>query len=711
MPDHYIDREALTRATEEIFTSGLGDDFIRQFLQVPRLPGLWQVRQRWQGQFPTIRATTESTMTERRFETDTATSLVLRGLRVTVTRYDDDTGRVDVTTDREANWSRFPVSGPEAMSMIAAIRSGEAGETYGTMRMYGSEGGSMRSDNAPADDPPWSDNNGHLPVPEGTLVDVRWRDGQVHEAQPAGQLGREAFNWALNGHYCDIVSWRLSAGAEKQGTPENLVDETVQGERIRIESVGDMTCRLRVGSWILLEGVDLDYLRNAARSLADWVAGYGGVSHVWTNRRLRVDFDGDDEYIVQSPSIGKTDYCADGFREVVRMLDTKLNGERSEKGEQPAEPLRRAADGYDRGVRDRGGRLGNETWLANPGRMPVPEGTVVDVQHRNGNVYRSTPAGRGYAENWSLLGFLPSDIVAWRRSGAGTNPGEDGSAPFAPNPGHQPAGVHRDTRVDVVFNSGNTAIGARAGNLAWTVNEGEYLIAGWRQAQGDASAPEAGNRGPEPGTEAHGLRVVDRDAEGRPMIEVPRSRLGCGHDDAGHRRWPLHVGFTHAGAHPDDEPVVRAAREGVWLRVDLSDAWSVSLSRIGTRDDMRQHSNQMVEQLSDLGLTGEQSILIRFVDRESDRSEDRGSVDPRTANLRPLTRTPGVGEAIVTTDTSYQTRVDRDVQQVDQVIRIHDCGTTQVYVTGLSDVFEWDPVAGMFRNENGRLLLAEERGT
>lgn len=56
---------------------------------------------------------------------------------------------------------------------------------------------------------------GERPVPVGTLVDVKWRDGRIDDGLPAGvrhSLGREkrhALDWGSDGVSCDIIAYRL----------------------------------------------------------------------------------------------------------------------------------------------------------------------------------------------------------------------------------------------------------------------------------------------------------------------------------------------------------------------------------------------------------------------------------------------------------------------------------------------------------------------
>lgn len=52
-------------------------------------------------------------------------------------------------------------------------------------------------------------------------------------------------------------------------------------------------------------------------------------------------------------------------------------------------------------------------WLDNTGEMPVPRGTLVDVEHRNGDQYFSVKAGQEEAEDWSVED-VRADIVKWR---------------------------------------------------------------------------------------------------------------------------------------------------------------------------------------------------------------------------------------------------------------------------------------------------------
>lgn len=47
------------------------------------------------------------------------------------------------------------------------------------------------------------------------------------------------------------------------------------------------------------------------------------------------------------------------------------------------------------------------------GECPVPEGTLVDVQHRDGEKFCGVPARTSYAEDWKDDNS-PYDIVAYR---------------------------------------------------------------------------------------------------------------------------------------------------------------------------------------------------------------------------------------------------------------------------------------------------------
>jgi len=61
----------------------------------------------------------------------------------------------------------------------------------------------------------WIERAGPLmPVAVGVLVDVRYRNGDVYEAQPAGVEGSGAEDWSLTGDPFDIVAYRAAASAE-----------------------------------------------------------------------------------------------------------------------------------------------------------------------------------------------------------------------------------------------------------------------------------------------------------------------------------------------------------------------------------------------------------------------------------------------------------------------------------------------------------------
>lgn len=47
------------------------------------------------------------------------------------------------------------------------------------------------------------------------------------------------------------------------------------------------------------------------------------------------------------------------------------------------------------------------------GEMPIPEGTVIDVKHRDGDIHRSKPAGGNFNVRWDHIGSF-GDITAYR---------------------------------------------------------------------------------------------------------------------------------------------------------------------------------------------------------------------------------------------------------------------------------------------------------
>lgn len=67
-------------------------------------------------------------------------------------------------------------------------------------------------------DKSWIKNYGNMPVPQGTLVDVRYRDGAVSYNQPAGVRGRRgecwAYAWTNTDHIGDIMEWRFAVPAD-----------------------------------------------------------------------------------------------------------------------------------------------------------------------------------------------------------------------------------------------------------------------------------------------------------------------------------------------------------------------------------------------------------------------------------------------------------------------------------------------------------------
>lgn len=57
----------------------------------------------------------------------------------------------------------------------------------------------------------WIDwNGGECPVTKGTLVDIKYRDGDAYSDQPAGESGF-CRDWSHTGKGGDIVSYRLSS--------------------------------------------------------------------------------------------------------------------------------------------------------------------------------------------------------------------------------------------------------------------------------------------------------------------------------------------------------------------------------------------------------------------------------------------------------------------------------------------------------------------
>jgi hypothetical protein len=69
----------------------------------------------------------------------------------------------------------------------------------------------------------------------------------------------------------------------------------------------------------------------------------------------------------------------------------------------------------------------NTEWQPHDGTgMPVPYGTLVDVRHRDGDVFFAQPAGVrddspnqddpscGFAHDWTADGFSGGDIIAYR---------------------------------------------------------------------------------------------------------------------------------------------------------------------------------------------------------------------------------------------------------------------------------------------------------
>lgn len=52
-------------------------------------------------------------------------------------------------------------------------------------------------------------------------------------------------------------------------------------------------------------------------------------------------------------------------------------------------------------------------YTPNKGTCPVPEGTLVDVIHRDGEVFKRTD---GDEWRWSIEGDFPGDIIFWRLS-------------------------------------------------------------------------------------------------------------------------------------------------------------------------------------------------------------------------------------------------------------------------------------------------------
>lgn len=82
---------------------------------------------------------------------------------------------------------------------------------------------------------PWRRNRGRKtpPVPVGTRVDVKYRDGDENYGVRAGFAGdyecshawRVAYSWLLSGHSGDIMQWRY---AEPQQVQEKQIAQTIE---------------------------------------------------------------------------------------------------------------------------------------------------------------------------------------------------------------------------------------------------------------------------------------------------------------------------------------------------------------------------------------------------------------------------------------------------------------------------------------------------
>lgn len=106
----------------------------------------------------------------------------------------------------------------------------------------------------------------------------------------------------------------------------------------------------------------------------------------------------------------------DGVRGVIEREERDLYYH-SEDAHYSADELRAIADKMD--------SMGGETdggWIPwYSGECPVPRGTLVDVKHRDGEVYRRVPAryaafeGNGSAYDWEHDGSV-GDIIAYRVS-------------------------------------------------------------------------------------------------------------------------------------------------------------------------------------------------------------------------------------------------------------------------------------------------------
>lgn len=73
---------------------------------------------------------------------------------------------------------------------------------------------------------------GECPVPEGTLIDVKYRDGYKQKGCPAGytsdEFMRRAIEWTHDGVNGDIIAYRLAKPVKAEPAPEVQAEPTVQ---------------------------------------------------------------------------------------------------------------------------------------------------------------------------------------------------------------------------------------------------------------------------------------------------------------------------------------------------------------------------------------------------------------------------------------------------------------------------------------------------
>ncbi len=118
-------------------------------------------------------------------------------------------------------------------------------------------------------------------------------------------------------------------------------------------------------------------------------------------------------------------------------------------------------------------------FIKNLGKMPVPEGTLIDLVHKSGTVYLAQACGSLYCEMWGL-GDSGGTIDTWRlakdQRGYWDNIGHEGD--------DMPVEV--DTLIDFIHQDGTKYFNEAAGTgfcNYWGLEDGPGTIKKWRLAE------------------------------------------------------------------------------------------------------------------------------------------------------------------------------------------------------------------------------------